>query len=59
MGYTFFARKVADEVDAMEGKLCYGRENAVCDPARGRRDDGIAVPENSLFSEGSGATRRA
>ena len=28
----------------MEGKFCYGRENAVCDPAQGRREPGLAVP---------------
>jgi hypothetical protein len=27
----------------MEGELCDGRTNAVCDPAQGRRDDGFAV----------------
>lgn len=44
MGYTFSPAREVEEVDAMEGKLCYGRENAVCDPAQGWRDDGVAVP---------------
>jgi len=31
-------------VDAVEGKLCYGRTDAFCDPAEGRRKHGVAVP---------------
>ena len=33
----------------MEGKLCYQRTNAVCDPAQGWREHGFAVPEFGIF----------
>ena len=28
----------------MEGEFCDGRTNEVCDPAQGRRDNGLVVP---------------
>jgi hypothetical protein len=35
----------------MEGAICDGRANAVCDPAEGRRDDGFAVPGVRYFAQ--------
>src|SRR5262249_33908020 len=42
MGYTFRPEGGGEE-DAMEGGFCRGRTNAVCDPAQGWGDDGVAV----------------
>src|SRR3954467_1231903 len=36
MGYTFSPEGGAEEGNAMEGKLCYGRTNAICSSTQGR-----------------------
>src|SRR5437899_3176709 len=43
-GLHFFAWKGAEERDAMEGELCYGRTHAFCDPAQGWGKHGFVVP---------------
>ncbi len=34
----------------MEGKFCYGRKNAICDPAKGWREHGLIA--DSLGAKG-------
>jgi transposase InsO family protein len=50
MGYTF-SPEGRRKGDAMEGKLCYGRTNAVCNPAQGRGEHGFPVPGVRDFQE--------
>src|ERR1700756_4031383 len=50
MGYTFRPEEGRGG-DAMEGKFCYGRTNALCDPAQGRGKYGLPVSRVRHFEE--------
>jgi hypothetical protein len=51
MGYTFLPFKEAGGGDAMEGKFCYGRANAVCDSVQGWREHGLEKMERETGLE--------